>query len=248
MKNLKTLSEACTPRQSVFDRSRKDVVLHLGDLLSGKLGEKEADTFFAENFVTKGLKSLVNKTFERLSGKKDQASTFLLSQAMGRGKTHSMIALGLLAKYPALRKKYWTEGELGNQAIRVIGFDGRESDYPFGTWGALAEQVGNKELFKDLYSPLQAPAGRHSGTLGLSLRRRAGFPSQPLADRWRECPASERTCGKRLRRKRMIRRYSFHRGGPGTRFLTDRLRRAKSYDRIAGYFDSFLKWNGKASW
>jgi hypothetical protein len=157
MSTLQTISEACKPRQSVFDRSRKDVVLHLGDLLSGKFGEKEADTFFAENFVTNGMKSLVNKTFERLSGKKDQASTFLLSQAMGGGKTHSMLALGLLAKYPSLRKKYWQEGELEGEQIRVIGFDGRESDYPYGVWGALAEQLGKRELFKDLYSPLQAP-------------------------------------------------------------------------------------------
>lgn len=38
----------------------------------------------------------------------------------------------------------------------------------------------------------------------------------------------------------MIRRFSFHKGEQGTRFLTDRLKNAKSYDRIAGYFDSSL--------
>lgn len=157
MGDLKSIHEVCKPRQSVFDKSRKDVVLHLGDLLTGKLGEDKAEDFFAENFVTNGLKSLVDKTFERLSGKKDQASTFLLSQAMGGGKTHSMIALGLLAKYPALREKFWKESDLGDQEIRVIGFDGRESDYPYGIWGSLADQLGKKELFKDLYSPLQAP-------------------------------------------------------------------------------------------
>jgi hypothetical protein len=38
----------------------------------------------------------------------------------------------------------------------------------------------------------------------------------------------------------MIRRYSFHRGASGTRFLTDRLQGSRFYDRIAGYFDSSL--------
>ncbi len=154
---IQPIYELCVPRKSVFDRSRKDVVLQLGDLLNGTLGEREAETFFAENFVTNGLKSLVNKTFERIFGKRDQAATFLLSQAMGGGKTHSMIALGLLAKYPSIRKKMWPHQDLGTSEVRVIGFDGRESDYPFGLWGALADQVGKKELFNNLYSPLQAP-------------------------------------------------------------------------------------------
>ncbi len=38
----------------------------------------------------------------------------------------------------------------------------------------------------------------------------------------------------------MISRHVFHRGAKGTRFLTDRLQGALSYDRIAGYFDSSL--------
>lgn len=157
MSKLKSIAEACKPRNSVFDRSRKDVVLQLSDLLNGKIDESGAYTFFEENYVTKGLRSLINKTFERLNGKKNQASTFLLSQAMGGGKTHSMLALGLLAKYPSIRKELWKESDLGTEDIRVIGFDGRESDYPFGVWGALADQCGKKEMFQHLYSPLQAP-------------------------------------------------------------------------------------------
>lgn len=38
----------------------------------------------------------------------------------------------------------------------------------------------------------------------------------------------------------MIRRFSFHKGEKGNRFLTDRLQGAQSYDRIAGYFNSSL--------
>ena len=47
----------------------------------------------------------MEKTFSRLEGSIDQASTFLLAQAMGGGKTHNMIALGLLAQDPELRRK-----------------------------------------------------------------------------------------------------------------------------------------------
>jgi hypothetical protein len=76
---------------------------------------------------------------------------------MGGGKTHSMIALGLLSAFPALRSRFWKGKNLGDQPIRVIGFDGRESDYPFGLWGAIADQLGKKEQFAQLYSPLQPP-------------------------------------------------------------------------------------------
>ncbi|MGZ8227703.1 MAG: DUF499 domain-containing protein [Methylococcaceae bacterium] len=150
------LSTACKPRQSVFDRSRRDVVLNIDDLLKDRINP---DQFFDENFITSGMQTLLDKVFERLEGRSNQASTFLLSQAMGGGKTHNMIALGLLAKNPALRSKILGKNGQGSRlgAVRVIGFNGRESDAAFGIWGELAEQLGKKEVFRDLYSPLSAP-------------------------------------------------------------------------------------------
>ena len=113
------------------------------------------DQFFDENFITSGMQTLLDKVFERLEGRSNQASTFLLSQAMGGGKTHNMIALGLLAKNPALRSKILGKGGQGSRlgAIRVIGFNGRESDAKFDIWGKLAEQLGKKDVFRDLYTP-----------------------------------------------------------------------------------------------
>lgn len=150
------LSKACKPRQSVFDRSRRDVVLNIDDLLKDRIN---AEQFFDENFITSGMQTLLDKVFERLEGRSNQASTFLLSQAMGGGKTHNMIALGLLAKNPTLRPKILGKDGQGSRlgAIRVIGFNGRESDAKFGIWGELAEQLGKKDVFRDLYSPLSAP-------------------------------------------------------------------------------------------
>jgi hypothetical protein len=100
----------------------------------------------------------MREAFRRLDGKSEQG-VFVLSQAMGGGKTHNMIALGLLARNPELRKKVM--GDLYDarepKAVRVIAFTGRESDVPYGIWGAIADQAGKKEAFNSYYSPLQAP-------------------------------------------------------------------------------------------
>lgn len=151
-----TLFSLCTPRQSVFDASRRDTVLDLTDLLDGKIDAKE---FFTENYLTDGLKQLLRHGLRRLAGKSDQG-VFILSQSMGGGKTHGMLTLGLLAVHPEHRKPVLGdihESSVDPQDVRVIGFSGRESDAPHGIWGALAEQLGKKDLFKDYYSPLQAP-------------------------------------------------------------------------------------------
>ena len=150
------LKHTCTPRQSVFDRNRRDVVLNISDLLEDRI---DADRFFEENFITNGMETLLHRAFDRLENRNDQASTFLLSQAMGGGKTHNMIALGLLAKFPYLRAKVLGEKAPGSSVgkVRVIGFNGRESSAQFGIWGELADQLGKKSVFSDLYSPLRAP-------------------------------------------------------------------------------------------
>ena len=152
------LYKACKPRKSVFDKSRRDVVWDLSDFLNGKL-DRRADEFFAENYVTSGMRTLIEKTFDRFAGIRDQASTFVLTQAMGGGKTHNMIALGFLAHFQELRQKVFKKDWAGTKVgrIRVVGFDGRNSDAPFGLWGEIADQLGKKETFKELYSPLKAP-------------------------------------------------------------------------------------------
>jgi hypothetical protein len=150
------LKDLCTPRESVFNRDRRDVVLDLSDLLESKI---DGDKFFEENFVTSGMQTLIEKTFRRLESAGDQASTFVLTQAMGGGKTHNMIALGLLSKNPSLRKEVLGSDGPGAKVgkVNVVGFHGRQTDAKFGIWGEIAEQLGKKELFKDYYSPLQAP-------------------------------------------------------------------------------------------
>ncbi|MDT8896656.1 DUF499 domain-containing protein [Thermanaerothrix sp. 4228-RoL] len=151
-----SLKSLCQPRAIIFDPQKRDTVLDLGDLVAGKV---DPYAFFEENYITEGMKTLLEYTFKRLEGKSEQG-VFRLKQAMGGGKTHNLIALGLLAKHPELREKvmgnfYLPDPNLGE--VKVIAFSGRETDTPYGLWGELAKQLGKFELFKDLYSPLQAP-------------------------------------------------------------------------------------------
>jgi hypothetical protein len=159
---MSTLKALCEPRSSIFDSSKRDTVLDLTDLadfLAGRKGAKiQPAEFFAENHITEGLHTLLFEGFRRLEGKSSQG-VFKLTQAMGGGKTHSMLVFGLLAHEPSLRELvmghiYKPEG-IGR--VRVVAFSGRESDAPLGLWGSIAEQLGKKDHFREYYSPLQAP-------------------------------------------------------------------------------------------
>lgn len=153
---MKPLKELCKPRESVFDLQKRDTVLDLVDLVEDRI---KPDEFFEENHITEGMKTLLEHSFRRLESKSDQG-VFKLKQAMGGGKTHNLLALGLLARHPECREQmmgsfYKPDPSLGH--VKVIGFTGRESDAPLGIWGALAEQLDKRDHFKDCYSPLQAP-------------------------------------------------------------------------------------------
>jgi len=153
---MKTLYEACVPRESVFDEKRREDVLDLTDLIEGRINP---ESFFEESYLTNGMEILLKTAFKRLAGE-SETGLIKLTQSMGGGKTHNMIALGLLAKYPQYRKKVM--GDFGEKyvnlsEIKVVAFTGRESDAPFGIWGAIAEQLGKRDIFKDYYSPLRAP-------------------------------------------------------------------------------------------
>ena len=150
---MKYVSELCKPRASVFVDTTRDDVLNLSDLIEGRI---DVDRFFNENFKTKGMEILFHTAFSRFQGK-SATGVIKLTQAMGGGKTHSMLALALLAKNLKWRAKILGKSfdDIGD--IKVIAFSGRESDEPFGIWGRLADQLGKKDLFSGLYSPLRAP-------------------------------------------------------------------------------------------
>jgi hypothetical protein len=153
---MKTLKQLCVPRDTIFDAAKRDTVISINQLIRGQV---DPEQFFSENYMTQGMRLLLENAFKRLEGKSDQG-VFRLTQSMGGGKTHNLNALGLLARFPEFRNQvmgdfYKPDAKLGR--VRVVAFTGRESDAPFGIWGAVAEQVNKKEFFKDYYSPLSPP-------------------------------------------------------------------------------------------
>ena len=96
---MKSVAELCRPRPNVFVDTARDDVLNLSDLIEGNI---DPDAFFEENFRTKGMNILFQTVFNRFMGK-SETGVIRLTQAMGGGKTHNMLALALLAQNPSLR-------------------------------------------------------------------------------------------------------------------------------------------------
>lgn len=150
---MKSLFDACKPRESVFDETKRDDTLDLANLIDNSI---DAEAFFNETFVTDGMQLLFDTAFKRFEGKAT-SGLVKLTQSMGGGKTHNMVALGLLAQNPSIRKKMFNSKSTFDKEIRVVAYTGRESDIPYGIWGEIARQLGKEELFKDYYAPLKAP-------------------------------------------------------------------------------------------
>jgi hypothetical protein len=150
-----TLAQACTPRPSVFNPSVRDAVYSIDDLPSINPAE-----FFEENFVTQGMRQLLTEAFARLEGTNPNApGAFLLSQSMGGGKTHNLLALGLLAKHPEFRAAVMggAENEPSIRRIQVVAFNGRNTSTQFGIWGEIATQLNRRSIFEQFYTPLYPP-------------------------------------------------------------------------------------------
>ena len=116
------------------------------DLRHGKVDGLE---FFSRNHVTHGMEQIFREGMLRLSGKSDQA-VFELTQAMGGGKTHMMIALGLLVRHPDLRPQVLPPDlnrRVDFQNARIAVFSGRNTPDNF-IWGDIADQLGQEEAIK----------------------------------------------------------------------------------------------------
>ncbi len=154
-----SISSLCNPRDSVYNADRRATVLNLDTFLKGAI---DGEAFFEENYFTNGMHVLIDRALRHLNGNDAGSSVFHLSQAMGGGKTHSMIALGLLARDPELRIKVLGSDKnpapyLG--ACRVVGFNGRNSDAKGGIWGDIARQLGKEEAFASYITPMLTAPG-----------------------------------------------------------------------------------------
>lgn len=124
-----SLQEFRTHRQSVFASDSRATVLSLDKFLAEKVCGEE---IFEENHLTKRMLTLVDRAFRHLAGNGADSSDFLLFQAMGGSKTHSMIALGNPARDPELRWKVLGDQDpapsLAN--CRVVSFNARSRPHP----------------------------------------------------------------------------------------------------------------------
>ena len=106
------------------------------------------EVFFKKNYLTSGMQTLLEMGLKRLDGR-DKQAVFELTQAMGGGKTHTMVAFGLLAKHESLRKQVVPElakrCEFGS--ARIVSFSGRNYPDHF-VWGDIAQQLGKAGEFE----------------------------------------------------------------------------------------------------
>jgi hypothetical protein len=143
---LKTIKDACEIHPMALDYAMTEQIENLSAVMDKT--EKEAQDFFDQNFVTKGMEILLSDGLRRLAGKSNQA-VFELRQAMGGGKTHSMVALGLLARCPELRKSVVPHiaSSVPLEPVKVVAINGRLSFEERFLWGEIAQQMGKASEF-----------------------------------------------------------------------------------------------------
>lgn len=138
-----TIKQLCSANSVVTSESLVEQVAQVEDLAKGKIDGRE---FFRRNHFTAGLELLVRRGFERLAGKSEDGA-FYLTQAMGGGKTHSLIAFGLLAADPALRREIVPRISNGAEfaAAKVVIFNGHQNPETL-LWGYIADQLGRSDV------------------------------------------------------------------------------------------------------
>ena len=98
---IPSVTTLCKTHPDLLSINRAEQIEDLSSITDADLSTAQA--FYSRNHVTQGMREFLGGAIKRLNGKSEQA-VFELRQAMGGGKTHNMIALGLLAQFPELGK------------------------------------------------------------------------------------------------------------------------------------------------
>lgn len=146
---MKTVRDACVLEKNALDIRVSDQIEQLEELINA---EGEGIEFFERTHITQGMHDLLSEGIARLAGASSQA-VFHLKQAMGGGKTHLLIAFGLLAKNPALRRRYcpFVSHIDDFRDAAVCAFNGRNNPEHF-FWGEIAQQLGKPDEFKRFWA------------------------------------------------------------------------------------------------
>jgi hypothetical protein len=142
---MKTVRDACTLQDNALAITVSDQIEQLDALIAA---ENDGVAFFERTHITNGMRSMLEEGLARLAGASSQA-VFHLKQAMGGGKTHLLVGFGLLAKHPALRRKYtpWVRHADAFGSADVAAFNGRNSPEHY-FWGEIAQQLGKGAQFR----------------------------------------------------------------------------------------------------
>jgi hypothetical protein len=91
---------------------------------------------------------------------------------MGGGKTHSLIALGLLASDPGLRREVVPRIATGNElaAAKVVIFNGHQNPNIL-LWGYIAEQLGRGDVMAPFWRNGARTPGVDNGFPFLAMSR-----------------------------------------------------------------------------
>lgn len=135
--------DVCVPSAMVTSDGLVEQVAQIDDLAEGRIDGRE---FFRRNHFTDGLQRLIARGFERLAGRSEDGA-FYLTQAMGGGKTHSLIAFGLLAADPELRREVVPRIPAGAEfgVAKVVIFNGHQNPDNL-LWGFIGERLGRGEV------------------------------------------------------------------------------------------------------
>ena len=146
---MKTVRDACALQPNALSIKLSDQIEQLDELIAS---QGDGAAFFEKTYITQGMQDLVSEGLARLAGASSQA-VFHLKQAMGGGKTHVLIGLGLLAKHPALRAAYCSDVSHAGafESAQVAAFNGRNTP-PHFFWGEIAAQIGKGDQFQDFWS------------------------------------------------------------------------------------------------
>jgi len=143
---LRTVKDACHLHPMALDYAMGEQIENLADVLDRTA--EDARAFFVKNHITRGMAQLLGQGLQRLAGRSEQA-VFELKQAMGGGKTHSMIALGLLARDATLRQEIVPD--LAPVAAfpdaQIVAINGRLKFEQRFLWGEIARQLGKEAAF-----------------------------------------------------------------------------------------------------
>ena len=167
---LQSVKDSCDLHAMALDYSMSEQVENLSDVIAATA--PKAQEFFEKNYITVGMRELLSQGLRRLAGRSEQA-VFELKQAMGGGKTHSMIALGLLAKDPRLRAEIVPDiaQEAPFTEAKLVALNGRAVPDDAFIWGEIARQLGKPEAFSKFWR--EGPKAPIRARLDSTHRRRS---------------------------------------------------------------------------